>query len=66
MLVDIADRIASRGTDPRAAILSNFAAQFDVEDETALAIIVDTHFPPAGESGALEVDTTAINEADGV
>jgi hypothetical protein len=66
MLVDISRRIVATSVTPRQAILSTFAAQFDTEDETALSIIVDAHFPPEGESGAVEVDTNAINEADGI
>jgi len=61
MLVDTARRIVRSGTDPRAALLSCFAAQFDPGDRKALINILDSHFPPVAND-LLDVDTEAINE----
>jgi len=64
MLVDIANDIVD-GAPQRDAVESTFEAQFGVEDAEALGIIVDTYFPAAATS-TLDVDTTAINEADDI
>ena len=64
MLVDIATDIVD-GASHRDAVESTFEAQFSAEDAEAIGIIVDTYFPAAA-SATLDVDVTAINEADDI
>lgn len=62
MLVDIGvDYLTSH--DARESVDATFEAQFPVEDYDALTTIVDVFFPREA-AATLDVDVTAINEAD--
>jgi hypothetical protein len=57
VVLDIARRIATCGTDPREAVWATLMGQFDPGDETALSVAIDTQFPaPVEEEEITEVD----------
>ena len=45
VLLSIAERIGTRGTDPRSAVVSTLHGQFDPGDDAALSVVIDTQFP---------------------
>jgi hypothetical protein len=56
VVLDIAARIAIRGTDAREAVWATLRGQFDPGDERALSVCVDTQFPvPTAEAAIEEV-----------
>lgn len=46
VIIDIANRIKLCDTDPRQAVASTLAGQFEPGDQQALDLLVDTQFPP--------------------
>jgi len=45
VLLNIANRIVLRNTDPRNAVVATLRGQFDPGDEAAISIVVDSQFP---------------------
>ena len=52
ILLSIAKRIAKRNVDPRKAVQSVLAGQFDPGDDAALTVVIDSQFPKKPEPTA--------------
>lgn len=61
VILDIARRISTCGTNPRAAVVATLRGQFDPGDETALTVVIDTQFPVVIEKDEVDGDAVEID-----